>query len=102
MIRVVVTPQTTENFYAMLAKKEPHLQTFYRQGRKKRGEQKWKHTTYQGWVNLQEALGGVLVASVQAKNSDEEWKILKALIGLLDRHFREQVSNINISYVLND
>lgn len=102
MIRVTVTPQTKADFYGMLVKKERSLRTFYRSGKKKVGQQKWKHTTYQGWLNLQKCVGGIAVACVQAMNHDDEWKILSAFIGLLDRHFRHTVSNINISYELSE
>lgn len=102
MIRVTITPQTREEFYAKLVKKERTLQTFYRKGPRKTGQQKWKHVKYQGWLNLQKSFGGITVACVQAKNADEEWKILSSFIGLLDRNFRDIVSNINISYEMSE
>jgi hypothetical protein len=98
MIRIVVTPQTKENFYAKLVTREKTLQTFYRSGPRKPGQRKWKHVKYQGWMNLQKTFGGITVACIQAKNPDEEWKILSAFIGMLDRYFRDTVSNININY----
>jgi hypothetical protein len=98
MIRVVVTPQTQEDFYGKLVKKEKALQTFYRSGRIKPGQRKWKHVKYQGLMNLQKTFGGITVACIQAMNRDEEWKILSAFIGMLDRRFRDTVSNITISY----
>jgi len=39
-----------------------------------------------------------VVAQIQSKNSDGEWQLLSSFIGFLDRHFRAEVSTINISY----
>jgi hypothetical protein len=36
--------------------------TLHRAGSKKKGEDKWTHTTYPGWVRFQSSLGGVTVA----------------------------------------
>ena len=42
-----------------------------------------------------------MVALVQAKNADEEWRLLTSFIGFLDRHFRDSIANINLSYDLS-
>lgn len=99
MIRVVVIPRDNENFYSQLSSKEKELKTFYRQGAKKAGQQKWKHVSYAGWLQLQKSVGGIMVAKAQAKSPDEEWKILSAFVGLLDRRFRDSIASIHLSYV---
>jgi hypothetical protein len=99
MIRVVVVPQTGENFYGMLVKKEKALKTFYRAGTIKSGQRKWRHRRFPGWVNLERTAGGMLVAAVKAMDSEQEWQILEAFIGVLNRHFRKELSSISINYV---
>jgi hypothetical protein len=98
MIRVTITPIDEMNFYGELVKKEKSLQTLYRSGPRKAGAAKWKHVKFQGWLTIQKSVGGITVACVQAKNPDEEWKILTSFIGVLDRNFRDVISNINIGY----
>jgi len=38
------------------------------------------------------------VAVIQSKNQDGEWQLLTSFIGFLDRHFREQLLSITLSY----
>jgi hypothetical protein len=103
MIRVTVTPKSNENLYGLLVGKEVELRqqnrgTLHRRGGKKRGDEKWAHASYPGWVRFQKCLGGMVVAQIQSKNPDGEWQLLSSFIGFLDRHFRDDVSTITISY----
>lgn len=103
MIKITITPRAGENIYGLLVKKELSLRsknqgTLHRAGGKKSGEDKWKHSSYPGWVRFQKCLGGVSVALVQARNPDEEWQLLQSFIGFLHRHFRDSISSITLTY----
>jgi hypothetical protein len=103
MIKVTITPKEHDNLYGLMVSKEIELRrkkkgTLHRYKRKKKDGAKWVHSTYQGWINLQKCLGGIVVATVQSKNPDVEWQLLTSLIGFLDRHFRDSISNINLNY----
>lgn len=103
MIKVTVIPQHNAKIYSLMVQKELALRqanqgTLHRSGAKKKDEDKWVHASYQGWIRFQRCLGGTVVAIVQAKNAEEEWKLLNSFIGFLDRHFRDSIANINLSY----
>ena len=103
MIKVTINPKTRENLYGLMVQKEVSLRkrnlaTLHRSVKKKQGEDKWTHITYNGWIRFQKGLGGVVVAIVQAINPDQEWQLLSSLIGFLDRYFRDSIGNINIGY----
>jgi hypothetical protein len=107
MIRVTITPRATADIYGILVKKEVELRrkntgTLHRKGAKKRGEDKWTHTSYPGWIRFRQGLGGVAMAAVQSKSPNEEWQLLSSLIGFLDRHFRSEIANITISYATDE
>ena len=103
MIRVTVSPREGDNLYRLLTHKEIELRkknqgTLHRIGGRKAGVEKWRHSTYAGRIKLQRCIGGTLAAIVQSKAPDAEWQLLTSLIGFLDRHFREQISSVTISY----
>jgi hypothetical protein len=103
MITVTVTPQNRENLYGLLIKKEVSLRrsnkgTLHRAASKKKNQAKWVHREYKGWINLQKCLGGVTVAIVQSKSRGSEWQLLSSFVGFLDRHFRDSIASINLSY----
>lgn len=103
MIRVTVIPRGRENLYGCLVKREVALRrqnsgTLHRWTSKKKGEEKWQHTQYPGWIRFQKCLGGTLVALVQARKPGEEWQLLSSFVGFLDRHFRASLASISITY----
>lgn len=102
MIRVVIVPRTSDDFYGALTKKEKELKTFFRNGKKKQGQQKWSHTNYDGWLNLEKCSGGVTLAVAKSMNADAEWQIVSAFIGMLNRHFRDQLASVSIAYPDDD
>jgi hypothetical protein len=53
---------------------------------------------YPGWIQWDDAAGGLLVAEIRTKVKDHEWQILEAFIGYLDRHLGEQIESITIHY----
>ena len=107
MITVTIIPRQHENIYGMMVKKEVNLRrqekgTLHRTSLKRKNQEKWVHSTYKGWVNLQKCLGGVTLAIVQSKNLAEEWQLLSSFVGFLDRHFRDSIGSINLSYGRED
>ncbi len=94
----VVPRRTNKNRLKMLLNStERHLRgsrtTFFRQraGR-------WRHKNYSGWISWEEAKGGVLVAEVQSKPPGNEWQLLQAFVGYLDRHLSKYIESITIHY----
>jgi hypothetical protein len=59
---------------------------------------RWKHVKYQGWINLDETKGDLLVAEIQIKVEGTEWQLLQAFIGYLDRHLGKNIESISIYY----
>lgn len=107
MIKVTVTPKERQNIYSLMVSKEIQLRrqnqgTLHRSGSKQKNKDKWVHSSYAGWIRFQKCLGGVVVAIVQSKNSSSEWQLLSSFIGFLDRHFRDKISNITLSYELTE
>lgn len=91
------------DIYAVLVKKEVQLRksnrgTLHRAGPKRKDRDKWIHASYNGWIQFQRCIGGVMVTLIQAKNSQEEWQLLSSFIGFLDRHFREEISGVSLHY----
>ncbi len=61
-------------------------------------EGRWKHVKYPGWIQWDDAPGGLLVAEIRTRVKDHEWQILEAFIGYLDRHLGEQIDSVAIYY----
>ena len=53
---------------------------------------------YPGWIRWDETLGGILVAEIHTKDESSEWLLLRAFVGYLERHLRENIENITITY----
>ena len=51
-----------------------------------------------GWIQLDDAAGGLLIAEIRTKVKDHEWQILEAFIGYLDRHLGDHIESITIHY----
>ena len=92
---VVIVPKAGINLKSALVNKELELRgkgtTFYQEQR-----DKWKHTKYPGWINLGKASPDMLVVKIQTKKEGEEWKLLSAFIGYIDRYFGNNVDSISI------
>jgi len=102
MIRLTVTPRRRDDLYRLMVGKELELRrkgrgTLHRSGARKPGRDKWTHKAYPGSVTLQRGDDGALAATVQSK--DDEWQLLRSLIGFLDRHFRKNIASVTINYV---
>jgi hypothetical protein len=103
LIRLTIIPREGKHLYGLLTAKEVELRrkkqgTLHRHGRKKAGAEKWTHEKYAGWINLQNCVGGTVVAVVQSRAPDAEWQLLSSFIGFLDRHFRQEIGTVTISY----
>src|SRR5262245_15756360 len=101
MIRLTVVPRTRVNLFGLLVGKERDLRrkgrgTLHRSGARKAGRERWTHASYPGWIILERDDDGKLAASVHSRATDDEWKLLRSLIGFLDRHFRERIASITI------
>jgi len=53
-------------------------------------EGRWKHVKYPGWIQWDDAAGGLLIAEIRTRVKDHEWQILEAFVGYLDRHLGGQ------------
>jgi hypothetical protein len=89
-------PQERLPLYAALVKKEAELRkknrgTFYRTAGKKRTSSKWRHRAYPGWMNLERGLSEVAAP-------DQEWQMLSAFLGFIDRHFGNRILGITVHY----
>lgn len=97
ILQVVPRRTNKERLKKLLNSKERQLRgsrtTFFRHraGR-------WRHKNYNGWISWDEARGGVLVAEVQSKPLGNEWQLLQAFVGYLDRHLSNHIESITIHY----
>ena len=103
MIRLTAIPRKASDLYLLLMQKERALRskgqgTLHRSGAKRAGVVRWKHRTYAGSIRLQRCVGGTVAAVIQTRNPNDQWQPLTSVIGFLDRHFREQIASITITY----
>jgi len=95
-LQVVPKPGTNSKLKIILKNTERNLggpHTFHRMR-----EGRWNHAKYPGWIQWDEAAGGLLVAEIHTKVKDHEWQMMEAFIGYLDRHLGEQIESISIYY----
>jgi hypothetical protein len=100
---VQIVPREELRLYAALVKKEADIRrkglgTFYRATVKKRDSTKWRHKAYRGWINLERGLSEVVLAEIHAAAPEQEWQILSAFLGFIDRHFDDRILAITIHY----
>ena len=100
---IQIVPQEGLALYAALVKKEAELRkknrgTFYRTAGKKPTSSKWRHRAYPGWMNLERGLSEVVLAEIHAPAPDQEWQLLSAFLGFIDRHFGNRILAITIHY----
>ena len=65
---------------------------------KRMREGRWKHVKYPGWIQWDQAPGGLLVAEIHTKVKDHEWQMMDAFIGYLDRHLGGEIDSISVYY----
>jgi hypothetical protein len=100
---IQIVPQEGLALYAGLAKKEAEIRkkglgTFYRAAVKNRNSSKWRHKAYSGWITLERGLGEVVLAEIHAPAPGQEWQLLSAFLGFIDRHFGSRILAITIHY----
>jgi hypothetical protein len=99
---IQIVPREGLALYAALGKKEAEIRkkglgTFYRAAAK-RNSSKWRHKAYPGWMQLERGLGEVVLAEIHAPARDQEWQMLSAFLGFIDRHFGDRTLAITIHY----
>ena len=105
MVRVTVVARSNENLYGQIVKRNLELGrkgkgTLYRSGKKQKDFEKWAHLKHPGWIWFQKGMGGMVVALINSKSADGEWQLLMSFVGFIDRHFRNDVANVVIAYVM--
>jgi hypothetical protein len=97
IVQVIPKAGLNAKLKALLKATERHLRgrhtTFEREK-----EGRWKHVKYPGWIQWEDAAGGLLIAEVWTRVNDHEWQILEAFVGYLDRHLGEHIESISIHY----
>lgn len=97
ILQVVPKPGTSSKLKTSLKNTERQLRgphtTFHRVR-----EGRWKHVKYPGWIQWDQAQGGLLVAEIHSRVKDHEWQMMDAFIGYLDRHLSEQIESISVYY----
>ncbi len=104
MIRLIqVVPAHSFRLFGQMGERQLELSqkggTFQRTGPRQRDRAKWSHKRYKGWINIQRGEGEVITAEIHSRSGvRDEWQILKAFLGWLDRNFGEQIMAMNIQY----
>src|SRR5262249_3539389 len=105
MARLVqVVPVDGFRLYGGMVKRQneilkKNMGTFYRSGRKVKNHSKWAHANYAGRIKIARTDGEVVTAELQSRSSQrDEWQLLQAFIGWLDRNFGSNIEAINIQY----
>jgi hypothetical protein len=97
ILQVVPKTGTNGKLKAILKTTERSLRGPHTTFRRER-EGRWKHVKYPGWIQWDEAPGGLLVAEINTKVKDHEWQMMDAFIGYLDRHMGEHIESISVYY----
>ena len=97
ILQVVPKPGTNSKLKTILKNTERNLRGPHTTFRRER-EGRWKHVKYPGWIQCDQAPGGLLVAELHTKVKDHEWQMMDAFIGYLDRHLGEQIESISVYY----
>jgi hypothetical protein len=101
---IQIIPSPGVRLFGKMVKKEIDLSrngrgTFYRSGQKERDRTKWSHAKYKGWIKLQRTEGEAVAVEVRSRSqSDDEWQLLHAFIGWIDRHFGDQIEALHVHY----
>ena len=95
MIKITAIPVSGEKIFELLVEKEKEIRnsptTFEKRVANKKGEAKWNHKRKWGWIHFQKCIGGILVASVHPHKPENEWQLVTAFIGYLDRNLKDKI-----------
>jgi hypothetical protein len=97
ILQVVPRADSEESLKALLKAKLRALRARPTAFRRK-SEGKLAHVKYPGWIRWDETMGGILVAEIHTKDETSEWLLLRAFVGYLERHLRDNIENITITY----
>jgi hypothetical protein len=97
ILQVVPKSGTDSKLKTLLKSAERHLRGPHTTFQRVR-EGRWKHVKYPGWIQWDDAPGGLLVAEIRTKEKDHEWQMMDAFIGYLDRHLGEHIESISVYY----
>jgi hypothetical protein len=101
---IQIIPKRSYRLYGAIVKKEVDLHkkgkgTFFRSAAKEKDVAKWSHRSYKGWIWIKRGLSEVVLVELRTLSSDQnEWQLLHAFLGFLDRHFADNIEAINIQY----
>lgn len=105
MDRIIqIIPRKGVRLFGQLVKKEIELSrknqgTFYRSKTKESNQAKWSHVRHKGWITMKRSAGEVVtVVAKSVSKSGDQWQLLHALIGFVDRHFAKDILAINLQY----
>lgn len=103
MTTITATPAAGEDLYVLLTDKERELRqsgrgTLHRQGPRRRGQDKWVHSSYKGYIKLQKGLGGILLAELHGREDRDEWQLVSSFVGFLQRHFTEEIGSVVLHF----
>jgi hypothetical protein len=101
---IQIVPKDYFNLYGALVAKEIELRrrkqgTLRRAGVKQKNYAKWNHKSYYGWLWLQRGMGEVVTVELKSKGGNDEWQLLHAFLGFVDRHFADNIQSIQIQYL---
>jgi hypothetical protein len=100
---VEISPRNKSPVYSALVKREAAIRqngrgTFVRSGLKRQGSAKWKHKKFKGSVDLRRGPAEIVTAKIRASQPQDEFGLLKAFLGFIDRYCLDQVLSITIRY----
>ncbi len=101
---VQIVPVPGVRLFGEMVKKEAAIAranrgTLFRSGPKERDRARWAHTSYKGWINLVRSAGEVVTVEVRSRSEEgDDWQILHAFVGWVDRHFAGKVRAVHIHY----
>jgi len=98
---VQIVPRGKVRLFGAIVKKEADIRkndrgTFYRVGRATTRATRWNHKRFSGSVDLKHGDDETVTARVKSRS--QEWQILSAFLGWVDRHFGDRVTAVNIQY----
>jgi hypothetical protein len=101
---IQIVPKEHFRLYGAIVAKEVELRrknqgTFRRSASKQKNYAKWNHKSFYGWLWLHRGLGEVVTVELNSRTGEnDEWQLLHAFLGFVDRHFAAKVQSIHIQY----
>jgi hypothetical protein len=85
---VQIIPLKRKRLYGATVKKEAEIRknragAFHRAGARKPNKARWRHAKFEGWIDLKRERSEMVTAKVKS----DDWQLLAAFVGWVDRHF---------------